>query len=477
MIQNHLKYGVKSWVDECLKKGDLINDGKDCLSDDQIHDYAAHKLSSDDRNNVMKHISLCMPCFIKTEQYYDNYTEQTDFKRQFRIIGSIDAIQYEHRADDLHLKVLSLTSDLTNDQYEEHPAIITVSKNENKSSFTNIPVTSDEQIHLSIAIKNKQVVFKLNSNIPIEIIYEKDIVEPLKITQKTGEVFETLFDFSKINDGAYYFYPEVIEHKVLSIYILKLQKSVSIIQTEKLEPQVETSNNEIDNIPKKEVFEIFEKFKSILALTIFVNFLIRHKRMMMCMLMLFLFSYFSYNYVRDYLQPSITKKYIVSLPWESEKSLAADASHRYSPRHMAFAAGLWKKRNQLFPDYYPKMPKCILPENARSEKDLDQWNQSKKSGIYYQLGIACLNIYAKKETDQVLTSSFIKEQIQIFKDLQNNFSKHADKNDIEFVDKRLMQIISILHKINDMPLKRQRNDLYMNIYSIIHYLSPHYALK
>jgi len=459
MIENHLKYAVKSWIDDRLEKGDLINDGNDCLTDDLIHAYAAHKLTSENRNNVMKHISLCMPCFIKTEQYYENYNynKQADFNRQFRIIGGIDDIQYEHRAKDLHLQVLSLTSDLNDDQYKEHPTIITVSKNENKSSFTNIPVTSDEKINLSISLINKQVVFQHNINIPIEIIYEKEIVEPLKISQKSGELYETIFDFSKINEGAYYIYPKVIEQKVLSIYILKLKKSVSNIQTEE--------------------YKIFEKVTSIIALSIVIKFLKRHKRMMMCMLMLFLFSYFSYDYVRDYLQPSIMTKHVVSLPWESENSLAADASNRSYSRYMAFAAGLWKKRNELFPDYSTKMPKCILPANATSENDLDKWNESIKQGIYYQLGIACLSIYAKKGTDQVLTLSFIKEQIQEFKDLQNIFSKHADKNDIEFVDKRLMQIISILNKINDIPLKKQRNDLYKNIYIIIHYLSPHYVLK
>ena len=470
MIQNHLKYAVKSLIDERLKKEGPINDGKDCLTDDQIHAYAAHQLSHEERKDVINHISSCMPCFIKNEQYYYNYQQQEDLadvKRQFNILGGIAPICYKNRANDLHSKVLLLTSDLTIDQCNEHPAIVSVDKQEYKTDFTNIPVASDDKIDLSIAITNKQIVFRHNINIPLEIIYEKEIV-PLKISKKRDEVFETQFDFTQLTDGNFYIYPQIIEQKVLSVFILKLQEATSTEQSRTEEKQTEQINQPID---------IIERIKSVVAISVFIKIWKSHKRIMVCMIMLLLFSYFSYDSVNHYFQPSITTKQIVSLPWEIETSLAADTSRRSFPRYMAFAAGLWNKRSQLFPGSSHKMPECLLPANDSSEKNLDQWKQFKQFGVYYQLGMACLNIYAKKETNQALPVSFIKEQIFVFKNIQNDFFNHANKNDIEFVDKRLLQIISILSNIHDVPLKRERNDLYDNIYSIIHHLSPHYALK
>jgi len=476
MIQNHIRYAVKSWVDERLKAEGLVNDGKDCLTDDQIQAYAAHQLSPEERNNVMKHISSCMPCFIKTEQYYDNYTLEIDFKRQFNVLGGIDSIQYGYRANDLHLRVSSLTSDLSVDEYKKHPAIITVSNQKFNTNFTVVPVPTDDKVNISIAITSNQVIFRHNINIPLEIIYEKEIV-PLKISKKSDELYESQFDFNKLTDGTFYIYPEIVEQKVLSIYILKLQNAISKEQTTLVEKQPEISQIETDHFQKKQISETFQKIKSFLEIIILIETWKRHKRTLMFMLMFFMFSYFSYDYLTHYIQPSSTTKHVVSLPWETEKTLAADVSRRSFPRYMAFAAGLWKKRSEVFPDYSSEIPKCILPENAISEMDLDQWNQDIKLGIYYQLGMACLNIYVKKETDQALTSSFIKKQIQIFKNIQISFSKHANKNDIAFVDKRLLQIISILSNIKESPLKKQRNELFKNVYSIMHYLSPHYALK
>jgi len=475
IIQNHLKHAVKLWVDERLKTGDLTNDKKDCLTDDQIQAYAAHQLSHEKRNDVVKHISSCMPCFIKTERYYDSYKQQNDVYRKFCVLAGMDDIQYDHRVNDLYSQVLSLTSDLTEDQYNEHPGIITINKQFEKSSFTNIPIISDDTIHLSISITNKHIIFRHNSNIPLEIIYEKEII-PYKISKKSGEFYETQYDFSIFTDGSYYIYPEVIEKKVLSIYILKLNENTSTERTKTDEKQTKVSQIEIDNSQKDQENKILQRI--LLAVSVFMMIMKRHQRTMICMLMLLLFSYFSYDYANQFLQQPITpKQQIVSLPWETEKSLAADASRRSFPRYMAFAAGLWKKRSQLYPEYSHKIPKCILPEDASSEKDLDLWNNSVTYRIYFKLGIACFSIYAKKETVHDLSLPFIKKQIEIFKDIQKEFSKHANSDDLDFVDKRLLQTISILSNIDGAPLKRQRNELFMKVYSIIHYLSPHYALN
>jgi len=66
-----LKDAITSWALNELKKGP-VDEGKNCLDDDQIIGYVNHTLTKSEREEVYEHASKCMVCFEVIEDLYES---------------------------------------------------------------------------------------------------------------------------------------------------------------------------------------------------------------------------------------------------------------------------------------------------------------------------------------------------------------------------------------------------------------------
>ena len=93
---------MKSWYASELKNGN-INNGKNCLTNEQIYKYTEHTLDESEREAVYEHISTCMPCYIKVEHYYEKRQFQPEPELMLKIL---EEKTKEYIEDDKGIKAL-----------------------------------------------------------------------------------------------------------------------------------------------------------------------------------------------------------------------------------------------------------------------------------------------------------------------------------------------------------------------------------
>jgi len=470
---------TKSWVEEKIKEGP-IHEGKYCLGDEQIIQYANQTLQPLEKEKILEHISKCAHCYIRIEEFWI-YKKQLEFSNSFNKEFSNETIKFEDRIENLKYKVLTHASDIEELCNEDHDILIN-----NEYIFIidkqNLPVTQTINIDscsINIEINNNKLAIFNNSSIKPELILKNKIINSNKESIKNKHIFNL-----SLNNGYYYIYPYIFKkQKVISLYIHKLDIDIAVSLIQLLKKillffiyKLNTAKeiNEKQIIKKHEFFLVqFQLFR-----------IIRNKKMMstfltIAILSIIIPSTIFYNSKPPSLPDQINMTYqkainnnlvfkydAVSFHW-LKKHLQFAQVEMDAPYKQAFGYGLMVGKKQI-------IHKLNLPKNYtnETEKKVIPAIKDMHNNPYYWFGYWCFILRNVCLSGEVLPKDFWEDQFNILKQIQKALKKLNERPEYPNNYKLLTKIETIIKQLKTSPAE---NSKYRTIVKEVDMLIKQYA--
>jgi len=447
-----LKKLIQSAVKDKLQEGPIF-DGKECLSDKDIIDYAENTLSKEDRDRVIAHMTACMPCLVKTENLYDKLNPPPDLqqyvdqlKQRTKANFLNDDIQYEDRVHQINLKLAPIVAEYKDiddpedcmDLIQSNPMLVTLSNNQT-TTMTGFP---SPLMNLEITINSAEgtITVRNKDKIDVELIHNQRITAPLAKNTHLDQIL-SMFDCFFI-EGVYYVFPEIVENKVLSISF----HYISAI------PEV-TSTSISDQQP-------ILLYKMMMSIVVALKLINSQKRYMaavsVCLIILCAFPLFKGIYspkdplsvlVNQSYQTAIKNDFIfqydrVPFHWSKEKFYFS-SKLKLSLDQRAFAAGLWSGKQDIMKKKIDSKPSpFMVPDSSdTSRNSVDQWKETQQA-YYYWLGRWCYVVKNTMISGEKLSQDFLLNQIQVIE----NFKKQIHQQEQPFEKQKILTFLN--HTLN-----------------------------
>ena len=225
------------WIEEELKKRP-IKDGKECLTDEDITTYVENRssLSIEDIERIRSHISLCAPCFLDVEDYSLRCPSETEGKGVSRLEQRAKAVFIDNRIDfndreaQLSLKVSNIVYDIERKEIKneediflkKNPFILNMKSHLNGVVSMKGITTSEENVQIDADIYANKMIITHTTGLPCELLVDGKTQGGMSDSDQETEPQTVRFNFT-LPKGIYYVHPDIVEDKVLSIYIHKLR--------------------------------------------------------------------------------------------------------------------------------------------------------------------------------------------------------------------------------------------------------------